>query len=154
MRRPKNLKKSPTCFDKTAVFTQQGQSKLEIFQNVCGLLRKAELYQKSIQIPHNFLGKPFCIYSKKALIGGPQSLLRDIRACTQFCNCKLISRAAQQRISFSSRSSTGLSKPVAGTYVYLFMLMSVHWKNLGLNHGQGEHQSSVENDKRKLKQKY
>ena len=47
MRRPKNLKKSPTCFDKTAVFTQQGQSKLEIFQNVCGLLRKAELYQNN-----------------------------------------------------------------------------------------------------------
>ena len=37
-------------------------------------------------------------------------------------------------------SSTGLSKPVAGTYVYLFMLMSVHWMNLGLNHG---HQSSL-----------
>ena len=88
-----------------------------------------------------FQAKTFGMCLKKALIGGPQFVLRDIRACTQFCNCKLISRAAQQRISFSSRSSTGLSKPVAGTYVYLFMLMSVHWMNLGLNHGQGGHQS-------------
>ena len=32
MRRPQNLKKSPTCFDKTAVFTQYRQKKWEIFQ--------------------------------------------------------------------------------------------------------------------------
>ena len=39
-----NLQKSPTCFDKTAVFTQWCQTKWEIFSNFCGLLRKAELY--------------------------------------------------------------------------------------------------------------
>ena len=43
MRRPQNLKKSPTCFDKTVVFTQQRQNKWEIFSNFCGLFRKAEL---------------------------------------------------------------------------------------------------------------
>ena len=31
MRRPQNLKKSPTCFDKTAVFSQQQQNKWETF---------------------------------------------------------------------------------------------------------------------------
>ena len=31
MRRPQNLKKFPTCFDKTAVFTQQCQNNWEIF---------------------------------------------------------------------------------------------------------------------------
>ena len=31
MRRPQNLKKSPTCFDRIAVFTQQRQNKWEIF---------------------------------------------------------------------------------------------------------------------------
>ena len=31
MRRTQNLKKNPTCFDKTAVFTQQCQNKREIF---------------------------------------------------------------------------------------------------------------------------
>ena len=44
MRRPQNLKKSPTCFDTTAVFTQQRQNKWEIFSNFCGLSRKAGLY--------------------------------------------------------------------------------------------------------------
>ena len=31
MRRPQNLKKSPTCFDKTAIFTQYRQNKWQIF---------------------------------------------------------------------------------------------------------------------------
>ena len=44
MRRAQNLKKSPTCFDKTAVFTQQRQNKWEIFSIHCGLLRKPKLY--------------------------------------------------------------------------------------------------------------
>ena len=44
MRRPQNWKKSPTCFDKTAVFTQLCQNKWEIFSNFCGLLKKVELY--------------------------------------------------------------------------------------------------------------
>lgn len=33
MRRPQSLKKSPTCFDKTVVFTQYHQNKWEIFSN-------------------------------------------------------------------------------------------------------------------------
>ena len=37
---------SPTCFDKTAVFTQQHQNKWEIFSNFCDLLRKTELQLK------------------------------------------------------------------------------------------------------------
>ena len=45
MRRPQNLKNSPTCFDKTVVFTQQRQNKWEIFSNFYALLRKAELYK-------------------------------------------------------------------------------------------------------------
>ena len=41
MRRAQNWKKSPTYFDKTAVFTQQVQNKWEFFSNFCALLRKA-----------------------------------------------------------------------------------------------------------------
>ena len=37
-------KKSPTCFDKTDVFTQQHQNKWDIFSNLCALLRKVKLY--------------------------------------------------------------------------------------------------------------
>ena len=44
-RRPQKLKKSPTCFDITVVFTLQRRNKLEIFSKFCGLLRKAELQQ-------------------------------------------------------------------------------------------------------------
>ena len=44
MRPPKIGKKSPTCFDKTAVFIQQRQNKWEIFSNFCCPLRKAEFY--------------------------------------------------------------------------------------------------------------
>ena len=43
MRRPKSLKKSPTCFDKTVVFSQKRQNKWEIFSNFCGLFRKTEV---------------------------------------------------------------------------------------------------------------
>ena len=35
------LKASPTCFDKTVVFTKQRQIKWEIFFYFCGLLREA-----------------------------------------------------------------------------------------------------------------
>ena len=45
MRRPQNLKKSPTSIDKTVVFTKKCQIKWEIFSNFCGFLRKAELYE-------------------------------------------------------------------------------------------------------------
>ena len=48
MRRPQNWKKSPTCFDKTAVFTQKRQNKWEIFSNFCGLLIKTELYKINV----------------------------------------------------------------------------------------------------------
>ena len=41
--KPQNLKKCPTCFDKTAVFTQQRQNKWEIISNFCGVFRKAGL---------------------------------------------------------------------------------------------------------------
>ena len=41
------MKKSPICFDKTAVFTQQRQNMWEIFSNFCGLFRKAGLYLRS-----------------------------------------------------------------------------------------------------------
>ena len=51
MRRPQNWKKSPTCFDKTAVFTQWCQNKWGIFSNFCGLLRKTELYYIVFLIP-------------------------------------------------------------------------------------------------------
>jgi hypothetical protein len=44
MRRPQNLKKSTTGFDKTAVFTQYLQNMWEILSNFCGLFRKAGLY--------------------------------------------------------------------------------------------------------------
>ena len=37
------FEKSPTCFDKTVVFTLQHQDKWEIFSKFCGLFRKAEL---------------------------------------------------------------------------------------------------------------
>ena len=57
MRRPQNLnKKSPTFFDKTAVFTQQCQNKWEIVSNFCGLFRKAGLYLSYV---HGTTGK-FC----------------------------------------------------------------------------------------------
>ena len=42
MRRPQNLKKSPTCFDKTAVFTQECQNKGEIFSNFVAYLEKLD----------------------------------------------------------------------------------------------------------------
>ena len=46
MRRPQNLKKSPTGFGKTAGFNQQRQNKWAIFSKFCGLFRKAGLYAK------------------------------------------------------------------------------------------------------------
>ena len=49
MRRPQNLKKSPTCFDKTVVFTQYHQNKREIFSYFCGLFRKTELNERYFQ---------------------------------------------------------------------------------------------------------
>ena len=50
MRRLQNLKKSPTCFDNTVVFIQQRQNKWDIFSNLCGLFRRAELYISTFDI--------------------------------------------------------------------------------------------------------
>ena len=58
MRRPQNLKKSPTCFDKTVVFKQQHQNKWEIFSNFCGLFRKAGLYHCTTIPPYHRTNVP------------------------------------------------------------------------------------------------
>ena len=47
VRRPQNLKKSPSCFDVYLVNQLICQNKREIFSNFCGLFRKAELQSKS-----------------------------------------------------------------------------------------------------------
>jgi len=48
MRRPQSLKKSPTCFDKTVVFTQYHQNKWEIFSNS----EKLDFNLKTRDTPH------------------------------------------------------------------------------------------------------
>ena len=51
MRSPQNLKKSPTCFDQTAVFTQYSSVKTRsgiYFSKFYGMFVKVKLYPKSI----------------------------------------------------------------------------------------------------------
>ena len=55
MRRPQNLKKSPTYFDKTAVFTQQCQNKWKIFQIVVAFSEKLDfIVGKTLQFEQFF----------------------------------------------------------------------------------------------------
>ena len=77
MRRPQNWKKSPTCFDKIAVFTKYRQNKWEIFSNFCGLLRISELYLTShTTIINSFKGKNPELQSKLILPIGHFILIR------------------------------------------------------------------------------
>ena len=77
MRRPKNLKKYPTCFDKTIVFTQYRQNKWEIFSNFCCLFRKAGLYYTILHLLYkkvffNFFFRQMLSKVRKVLL--PQQL--------------------------------------------------------------------------------
>ena len=49
MRRPQNLKKNPTCFDKTAVFTKKNQIANWKFHNINHSTRKELLHLKILR---------------------------------------------------------------------------------------------------------
>ena len=100
MRRPQNLKKSPTFFDKTAVFTQQCQNKWEIFSNFCCLFRKAGLYLSScVSFHQKCLSAP--LKKMTYFMEGPPKLHIEMDSCRSQ-QCVGSSRSVQRQQCFKA----------------------------------------------------
>ena len=102
MRRPQNLKKSPTFFDKTTVSTQQLQNRWEIISNFSSRSRKAELYSTT----------------EVMLSSNKPTFLRQIPC---YClTCKFQHATSKQQVQFklSSHDRLDLLKQLMSTLEY------------------------------------